>query len=75
MATNPVPHSDNSSGTKSEAVLLPSQRVVVPPTPGTSEAAFLDNLNTVYGSDNDRDEHALPGAMRSHMRGALTRDQ
>ena len=37
------------------ATVLPSQRVAIPPPPGSDEAAFLDNLNEVYNMDEPAD--------------------
>lgn len=60
---------------RSSLALPPSQRVPIPPLPGTAAAAFLASLNAAYEADQDPDDEALPRAMRSHMRQILERDR
>jgi len=49
---------------------LPSQRVAIPPSPGSDEAAFLDNLNMVYGGEAPADKLLVKG-IRRYMRTVL----
>lgn len=65
------PHSTHPEGEPTAnvnvgATALPSQRVVIPPPPGSDEAAFLDNLNEVCGVDESADVPAE--GIRRHMR-------
>ena len=53
-----------------EALALPSQRVATPPPEGTDEAAFLDNLNEVYGAEAPIDDAVIEG-IRRQMRAVL----
>ncbi len=41
--------------------VLPSQRVVPVPTPGSPEAEFLANLNEVYGEPDTADDEVIEG--------------
>ena len=60
---------------RSSRTLPPSQRVPIPPPPGTAAAAFLASLNAAYATDQDPDDEDLPRAMHSHMRRILERDR
>ncbi len=60
---------------RSSRALPPSQRVPIPPPPGTAAAAFLSRLNAVYEADQDPDDSDLPRAMRLHMRRILEQDR
>lgn len=51
----------------------PSQRVVPLPPPGSDEAAFLANLNDVYGEADSGDEIIQDG-IRIAMRDVLERE-
>lgn len=65
--THPV--SKPTANTSVGATVLPSQRVVIPPPPGSDDAAFLDNLNEVYSMDKSAD--APVEGIRRHMRTIL----
>ena len=52
------------------SMLLPSRRAIVPPCPGTDDAAFLDNLNEVYGTAAPEDDQVIEG-IRHTLRGIL----
>jgi len=54
--------------------VLPSQRVAPVPTPGSAEAAFLANLNEVYGEPDAADDGVVEG-IRQAMGRVLEREQ
>lgn len=54
--------------------LRPSQRIVCAPAPGTDEAAFLANLNEVYGGPDTADDRVVEG-IRQAMGRVLEREQ
>lgn len=57
--------------------LLPGQRRHVPPPVGSDAAAFLAQLNEIYGGPGveiDAEDEELPRDMRSHMRQVLDQD-
>jgi hypothetical protein len=75
MATEKMPDQDSrrdgSASNSPGATILPSQRAVIPPAPGTEEAAFLANLNEVYGEESSEDDQMVED-VRRYMRTVLT---
>ena len=53
-----------------DGTLLPSQRIAVPPASGTEDAAFLENLNEIYGVEDPADTQMIEG-IRQHLRVVL----
>ena len=69
MATERIPHPDDSH-------LLPSQRVALPaPLPGTDEALFVDSLNAVYGAEPDPEDAIVLEGIRRAMGRVLTAER
>ena len=60
----------HDSDDAADATLLPSQRSFIPPLPGTEDAAFLENLNDIYGVEDTADV-PLIDAIRQHMNSTL----
>jgi|GEM_PF-2056558 len=60
--------SRRDSDDAADATLLPSQRSNIPPLPGTEDAAFLENLNDIYGVEDIADDPLIEAIRQSYLR-------
>lgn len=58
----------HDSDDAADATLLPSQRSIAPPLPGTEDAAFLENLNDIYGVEDTADDPLIEAIRQSYLR-------
>ena len=58
----------HDSDDAADATLLPSQRSITPPLPGTEDAAFLENLNDIYGVEDTADDPLIKVIRQSYLR-------
>ena len=58
----------HDSDDAADATLLPSQRSITPPLPGTEDAAFLENLNDIYGVEDIADDPLIEASHQSYLR-------
>jgi hypothetical protein len=61
-------HDDREREVEQPATIRPSGRTTTPPPPGSEDAAFLDNLNEVYGEE---DTDPIIAGLRRHARDVL----